>query len=63
MKLTKTTYICLLDIFDTMGVDAEFRTEHALMPLHEIELAQVGLWSVSIIDLWLRSIEINGLLV
>ena len=33
------TYISLLNVLDAMGVNAEFGTEHALVPLHEVELA------------------------
>ena len=44
------TYISLLNVLDAMGVNAEFGTKHALVPLHEIELAQVGFWSVCVVD-------------
>ena len=52
------TYIGLLDVLDAVGVDAEFWTEHALVPLHEIELAQVGFGAISVVDFGLY--EVNG---
>ena len=37
-----------------MSIDAIFWTKHAFMTLYKVELAQIGLWSISIIYFWLK---------
>ena len=44
------SYIGLLNVLDTVRIDAVFGTEHAFVTFKEVELAQVGLWSVSVVD-------------
>ena len=47
--------IRLLDVVDTVRVDAIVSPKDALKPLHEVELAQVGLRSIRVINFWLQN--------
>ena len=38
-----------MDVFDAVGIDAVIGSEHALVPLDEVELAEVGLGPIRVV--------------